>query len=313
LQNIDSNYWNNQEYEYYALKMYLPIELYVKIMNECEKIEKVILNTVKHLTKEFHNDEITTINVIPIVDNESKRNNDDNKIQMMQGFIAEIEKIMISVATGESRIDDVNDKYKKIKEELDNLLHELSITNPNKYGDLWEWSKRWKSDDMPTDQLRREFVLRLYINVKEYTKTNEISHALDVNPTGFTKVDRMVEKIKELFEKAEHEEDFQTLGIYCRQLFVDIALIVYKDEMNTNENNISKADSFKMIEAFINFTLKGESNETLRRFAKSAHALANELTHKQKIDRKTAALCFQATMTLLNIINILVQNKQEEE
>ena len=59
-----------------------------------------------------------------------------------------------------------------------------------------------------------------------------------------------------------------------------------------------------MIEAYIAVELAGASKEALRRHAKAAFDLANELQHKRTADFRHAALSSEATVAVINLIAI---------
>ena len=68
-------------------------------------------------------------------------------------LIEEIETqrdLMISVSTGGSRIQDVDDEYKVRRQRIREGLEARSIKDPNAHSDLWRWYGRWSSGDLPT-------------------------------------------------------------------------------------------------------------------------------------------------------------------
>jgi hypothetical protein len=60
-----------------------------------------------------------------------------------------------------------------------------------------------------------------------------------------------------------------------------------------------------MIEAYINKELAGSTNEASRRHAKAALDLANDLQHKRTAHFRQAALCAEATNSVMNLIAII--------
>ena len=59
-----------------------------------------------------------------------------------------------------------------------------------------------------------------------------------------------------------------------------------------------------MLEAYFLSEYSGSHNEALRRHAKASLSLANELQHKRTAEYKDAALCAEATRTVVNIVAI---------
>jgi len=54
----------------------------------------------------------------------------------MNDLIEKIKKIMTDVATGQAKIQDTNDEYKKLFRELDDIFSNTNQKNPNGFSDL---------------------------------------------------------------------------------------------------------------------------------------------------------------------------------
>lgn len=67
----------------------------------------------------------------------------------------------------------------------------------------------------------------------------------------------------------------------------------------------SKTDAKRMIEAFIAVELAGGANDGARDHARAALKLAVALQHDRTADFRTAALCAEATASVVNIIGII--------
>jgi hypothetical protein len=107
--------------------------------------------------------------------------------------------------------------------------------------------------------------------------------------------------------QAKAEEQFQAVGLLCRDTIISLSQAVYIPEKHpiTDGTQVSRTDAKRMLEAYIAAELSGSSNETLRKYAKAANDLGNELTHKRTATLKDAALCVNATLGLINLIGIL--------
>jgi len=75
-----------------------------------------------------------------------------------------LRNLMISVATGGPRINEVNARYRELNERVDGALRELGIQNPNPYSDLWAWYGKWSSGDLPSWQSRRDYIRGLFVS-----------------------------------------------------------------------------------------------------------------------------------------------------
>jgi len=72
--------------------------------------------------------------------------------------IEEQKSLMISVRTGERRIQDANEEYKRRRAEIGKMLQSKDIKDPNSFFDLWSWYKRFKSGDLPTYASRSQLI-----------------------------------------------------------------------------------------------------------------------------------------------------------
>ena len=69
--------------------------------------------------------------------------------------------------------------------------------------------------------------------------------------------------------------------------------------------NPSETDAKRMLENYIAAELTGGSNEELRRYSKNAYTLAVVLQHKRNASFREAALCVEATRSIINIIAVI--------
>ena len=84
-------------------------------------------------------------------------------------------------------------------------------------------------------------------------------------PTNWERVDRTINKIKQALFTAKDEEDFQEIGLLCREAMISLAQAVYDQKLHgpIDENVPSKTDAKSMIKRFINYELPKDSNEEL--------------------------------------------------
>lgn len=227
-------------------------------------------------------------------------------------LIEEIESqrdLMISVSTGGSRIQDVNDEYKARRPRIREGLEALGITDPNPYSDLWRWYSKWSGGDLPTYQSRRLYISDLYDPLVDRLRQGETqvgSHLFE-EPTGWPRVDRGVDKIREKLETSSSEEDYQTVGLLCREVLISLAQAIYDPALHAlpDSSSPSDTDANRMLEGFIATELAGSSNEEVRRHAKAALVLANSLLHRRTATFRDAAMCAEASTAVVNLIAIV--------
>jgi uncharacterized protein (TIGR02391 family) len=81
--------------------------------------------------------------------------------ESLENSINEIKDIMINVSTGKLNIEEINERYKKLYEKLNNIFKSLKLENPNQFSDLWEFHEFWKHN-LPAYSERRNFIIQLY-------------------------------------------------------------------------------------------------------------------------------------------------------
>lgn len=227
-------------------------------------------------------------------------------------LISEIEAqrdLMIAVSTGGPRIQEKNSEYQERRKRIIARLHGLGIKDPNLYADLWAWYGKWSSGDLPTYQSRRDYISKMYQPLIDYLNSNRLERILEPNPepTGWERVDRCIDKVIYHLETAKTEEDFQVVGLLCREALISLAQAVYDPSVHKNTDGVkpSETDAKRMLENYFSTELPGSSNEELRKHAKASLNLANNLQHKRTANFRDASLCSEATRTVVNIVAIL--------
>ena len=216
--------------------------------------------------------------------------------------------LMAAVATGGPRIKDVNQEYIERRSEIAEALDRLHVDDPNPYPDLWTWYGRWSDGSLPSYQSRRVYLSSLYQPLLDGLRKGTKAKLVEVSPpTGWARVDRNVEKIVSALESAENEEDFQAVGLLCREAMISLAQAVYDPERHETLDGVkpSATDAKRMLEAFIAEELSGGSHEAQRKFARSLYDLAVSLQHRRTAGFRDAGLCAEATRSLINTTAII--------
>lgn len=216
--------------------------------------------------------------------------------------------LMIAVATGGPRIQEKNQEYRQRRESIAAKLRELHREDPNPFSDLWAWHGRWSSGDLPTYRSRRDYIRELYTPLLEELAgaPSRNPAAPTVAPTGWIKVDRVVDRIVQGLATAQKEEEFQTLGLLCRECLISLGEAVYDPAKHQSPDGVvpSKTDAVRMLGSYFAAEYAGSANEALRKHAKAALDLAVALQHKRTATLRDAALCAEATRTVVNIVAI---------
>lgn len=299
----------NGSVDIYSLTLEIPVDAYSKYDEKNLRIiEEKINNKLSLIARKYPDESISNIIIVPalsdcIIENPYKVPN-----ELLIETLEAQKNIMISVSTGGSQIQSVNAQYKKKFDLIDLALKERHIQNPNPYSDLWEWYGKWSSGDLPNYQSRREFIGKMFFPLlRELKQTSENSaHRVFSEPTGWARVDRSLAEIRVRLSQAQNEEQFQAIGLLSRETLISLAQMVFDPKTHKPTDGIdpSETDAKRMLEAYINHVLPSETNEAIRHHAKAALSLANDLTHRRTANFQQAALCAEATTSIVNIIAI---------
>lgn len=222
--------------------------------------------------------------------------------------LGRLRDMMIAVSTGGPRIDDVNAEYRKLYAETDYQLSEIGIENENPFPDLWDWYGHWGSGDLPSYRSRRDYLSALFKPMLQ--KVRAAARGLPINetkPTGWAKVDRTIGEARRQLAKAQTEEQFQIVGLLCREAMISLAQAVYDPVRHPPVDDVasSDTDAKRMFDSFFTAELDGSTNEALRRHARASFQLAVALQHKRTAGFRDAALCVEATSSVVNVIAIV--------
>lgn len=217
---------------------------------------------------------------------------------------------MISVATGGNRIQEEDSRYRSLQKEIIEKCKTLNLTYENHYIGLWDWYGKWKAD-LPTYQSRQEYINSLFSPLLAVFEDTQ--KATDVEPIvqldEWERLNRTIIKIKKDSMSARNEEDFQGVGLLCRETIISLAQAVYDPiihgQFDETGVNIGKTDAVRMISNYLSVKLSGNSHEEMRAYAKTTNKLANMLTHKRTASKRDMMLVTSATISLINFIGIL--------
>lgn len=135
------------------------------------------------------------------------------------------------------------------------------------------------------------------------------------HPTiDWSAVDLLLTKASERLRQGNTSNDFQSVGLLCRETLISLAQVVFDPSRHEVSNGVqpSSTDSKRRLDAFFSSELAGGSNEEARRHAKAAVSLANSLVHRRTASYRDAALCFEATQSTTNLASIVTGRSQAE-
>lgn len=216
-------------------------------------------------------------------------------------------EMMISVSTGQQRIQDVNDYY--IAREVrirKQLPADIGYENP--HADLWAWFHYWK-EQYGSYAGRRKYVRDLFKPVIDALSNRSLAPMDRRQPSGWERVDRALGKARSQFELASAEEDYQAVGLFCREVIISLAQAVFDPAIHQTVDGVaaSKTDANRMLESYVADIFSGESYKEVRAHHRAALALALNLQHRRTATRTLAALCVEATASTVSVVSIIAR------
>lgn len=216
--------------------------------------------------------------------------------------------MMKSVATGGARIQEVDDYYKARELRLRSAVSsEVAYANP--YPSLWDWYNHW-SKELPHYWQRRQAIDQLFGPVIDAVARRPRITAPQREETGWERVDRALAKARQMLERASAEEDFQTIGLMCREVTISLAQAVYDPVRHPPVDGvvIGPADANRMLDAFFAVEFQGSSEKEVRAHARASLALSLNLQHRRTATRTLAALCLEATSSTVAVVSITARD-----
>lgn len=300
--------WNGGT-DIYGIFCKVPLDIYSKYEYEIQSIELSIKNKAEKIFRAYSDSWIGEVVVSPELSNEIHGKAYKVSTETLLTLLELQKGLMISVSTGGPKIQSVNSEYESRAQAIESGLEERNIKNTNLFNDLWAWYGKWSDGSLAKYQSRRTYISELFDPLISSVKSIEQKSINPVfeEPTGWTRVDRSVGEIKLRIVQSETEEQFQTIGLLCRETLISLAQIVFIEGVHKTIDGVkaSKTDAKRMLEAYIAHTLPGSSNENIRRHARASLDLANDLTHRRTAEFRQAALCAESTNAVVNIVAII--------
>lgn len=132
-----------------------------------------------------------------------------------------------------------------------------------------------------------------------------------VEPTGWERVDRSIEEMRNRLKVADTEEKFQAIGMLGRETLISIAQQVFDKGIHppTDGTDIGSTDSKRMLDAYLSFELKDESEKVVK-LAKAAVDMSNQLTHDRNATKRAAGICIIAVSMIASLIREIKETEQ---
>ena len=168
----------------------------------------------------------------------------------------------------------------------------------------------------PASEAGGTVVQSVSYNIDKDSLSDGLTH-LFAKPTGWHRVDRTMDRIRELLTTASTEEQFQELGVLCREGLISVAQAVFDSRQHPslpNDNtDVSDTDVKRMKAHYAASECPGASSQEVRKCVNSAVDLANKVTHKRTSTHRDAAFCAQATFNVIGLIALISGKRDRGE
>ncbi|MEF9936468.1 MAG: hypothetical protein RR688_05160 [Carnobacterium sp.] len=129
----------------------------------------------------------------------------------------------------------------------------------------------------------------------------------DITPQLF----RKLKNIALLIDTAKEIEDFQSIGVQCREILIELGNHIYMPSMANTDEQPQKSNFKKKAELFIRFYLTGSENSDYRSIIKklteSTWEYACKITHSSTATFYEASTCVMLCTTLVGVYENMIQ------
>lgn len=134
-----------------------------------------------------------------------------------------------------------------------------------------------------------------------FSKFKAVTLDNDIAPTLF----RKLKNISALIDKAIEIEDFQAIGVQCREILIELGNSIYTPEMAGDEEQPQASNFKKKAELFIKFYMSGSGNSEYRSIIKKMTEgtwdYACKITHSQTATFYEVSTCVSLTISLVSM------------
>lgn len=198
--------------------------------------------------------------------------------------------------------------YILTNQRIQRYLHECGLEDPNPFQDLDDWNAKWRTGDVASTARVRQYAEDIYSQVLAGLAGEHLGRISgDALLLGWARVDRALRRMFDLLRMGTHEEDFQAVGLYAREVIISVAQAAYDPTLHRSPDGVtpSSTDAKRMLEAFLESVASGAANDVTRRYARSCISLAIEVQHRRSATYRAAALCAESARSLATMVAVL--------
>jgi hypothetical protein len=217
--------------------------------------------------------------------------------------------LLVDVATGGSRIAEVDETYRRRRRQLGRRLSAIGLQDPFPWADLWQWYGHWSSA-LPDYASRRAHISELATSVlDELERRLRGDQQLDdwlINDDAlitWQALDGRLTEMKARLDAATSLDDFQDVGRRCREVLIGASRLVFREEMVPDGAPVpSPNDSKARIGYYLDACIPGSAGDAVRGLIRAAYTLMQTVTHSSTIGSVHAFAAAQATVLIVRTL-----------
>ena len=228
-------------------------------------------------------------------------------------LVDQVEGLLRDVGEG-TRIDTVNDGYKRRIRALRAVLRRLGIEHTNPHDDLWRFYESWVPRGLGSYVSRRAHAAELYAPVRRALEDLEFQALVDpaaTRPTGWVPVDEHVAKLRARFRIARDAADYKAVGLLCATTLQILGRHVFQPtrHLPQGEPEPGADDAKRRIGFYVDAVThgRGRTFAEIRKLVDPIARLAEAVKHAREPTRVEAGIAADATIQLVNLVRRLAE------
>lgn len=225
----------------------------------------------------------------------------------VKDLVEEQRSLMIAVGVHKAQIEEVEADYKARRRTIAAELRRLGLDDPNPFADLWDWYAYWK-EHLPTYASRRQHINALFqelLDALDHFAERRLGSGLHEASTGWERVDSQLSQLRERYATARSVEDFQAVGLLCRDILISVGDACYDHERHGGGNGKEPSGAMDKLEKVVGVEAAGGSNKQLRQLLKAAMEFSNHVQHDRAGRLTEAGVSAETTISLATLFRIV--------
>jgi hypothetical protein len=192
-----------------------------------------------------------------------------------------------------------------------NLFDLEILTSPDLYTEYYDKKSRFEETLLKRINDSTPIMIDTLEIKPDYDRIQIINSQIESIQTPWHEINEYQKKLLDTLTMAKQSLDYQNVGLISRTIMEKLADLLFKPEIHNDlKMDLSKGKFKNQLHAFIQYQLKGKSNEELRKFAKNsvnfsrdAIDVIQKTTHNLDGQGYFAEICAISTINLVKTIS----------